>query len=95
MDVLIINLEKKPSTADLEAFLPHFSLLEALNALFSGPQPRIVLGPERIKEIIETKVSSARTGTEEAGLEPRGKRRWSRDGDKGSKRKTWSSLFER
>ena len=44
MDIPILDPEKKPSDANLKAFLPYLSLLEALNALFSEPQSRIVLG---------------------------------------------------
>ena len=70
MDIPILDPEKKPSDANLEAFLSHPSLLEALNAFFSGPQPRIVLGREGIEEIVEIEASSARIRAGEAGLEP-------------------------
>ena len=67
IDVPIIDPKKKLSDADFEALLPHF-FFEARDALFSGPQPRIVLGWEKMEEIIETKIE---TGPEEAKLKPK------------------------
>ena len=44
-DIPIPDPEKHPSSADLEALLPHPSLVKALDAAqFSGSQPRVVLG---------------------------------------------------
>ena len=37
IEIPILDPEKEPSTANLEALLPHPSLVEALEALFSGP----------------------------------------------------------
>ena len=70
IDVPIPDPEKNPSDADLEALLPHPSLLEALNELSSGPRPRVVLGREGIREIVATEASSARPGAREARLGP-------------------------
>ena len=73
INIPVLDPEKPPSDADLEVFLPHPSLLEALDAamLVSGQKPRVVLGQERFEEIAETtKISSVRTRAGEAGLEP-------------------------
>ena len=62
IDIPILDPEKNPTDADLEALLPHPSLFEALNEATSGVQSRVVLGPEPTGVI----------GAGEAGLEPGG-----------------------
>lgn len=48
--------------------MAHFSLFKALNTLFSRPQLRIVLSPERMKKVIETVVNLVRTRAGKVGL---------------------------
>ena len=58
---------------DFKAFLPHLSLVEALNAAqFSGSRPRVVLGREKIEEIVKLEASSSRDRVGAARLEPGG-----------------------
>lgn len=73
MNKPIHDPEKDPSDVDLEALQPHPSLVEALNALFSGPRPRVVLGRDGEEEVIEMKggtQAGTRARVEEARLEP-------------------------
>ncbi|MCJ1470798.1 hypothetical protein MMC07_009445 [Pseudocyphellaria aurata] len=73
IEIPIHDLEKNSRNADREARLPHPSLLQARDALLSGPRPRIVLGPEGIEEVLETEVGADPGETRpEPGLEPGG-----------------------